>query len=101
LLRGSGMLVLQLDGLWTALDDWLRDLSADVFMAILPLLHRAFAGFAPAERRAMGEKVKQLGEAAARPAAPASDTADLDTARAARVLPVLAHILGVSADGLE
>jgi hypothetical protein len=101
LLRGSGMLLLQLDGLWRALDAWLCDLHAEVFMATLPLLRRAFANFAPPERRAMGEKVKRLGDSAAPSAGSTAETDDLDAARVARVLPILAHVLGVSPDGLE
>lgn len=94
LLRGSGLLLLHHDGLWLALDAWLADLSEDGFTEVLPLLRRAFSSFQPPERRRMGEKVKDLrrgGSPAARPTA-----ADVDAERAARVLPVLAHILGTT-----
>jgi len=93
LLRGSGLLLLHHDALWEALDAWLIDLSSETFPEILPLLRRAFSEFQAPERRRMGEKVKHLGHgtvAVARPAA-----ADVDPERAARVLPVLAQILGV------
>ncbi|HEX9413645.1 MAG TPA: DUF5682 family protein, partial [Ktedonobacterales bacterium] len=71
------------------------------------LLRRAFAGFAAPERRAMGEKLKRLRYGAAAPAAlgtvgtaSGSDAmARLDRARADRILPVLAHVLGVRRDG--
>src|SRR5258707_3488130 len=57
-LRGSGLLLLHQDGLWSALDAWLADLSADLFVALLPMLRRAFSGFQPPERQRMGEMVK-------------------------------------------
>ena len=65
LLRGSGLALLHQDGLWRALDEWLLDLSGETFVEMLPLLRRAFSGFAPAERRQMGEKVRRLRSPAA------------------------------------
>ncbi|HET8629728.1 MAG TPA: DUF5682 family protein, partial [Thermomicrobiales bacterium] len=98
--HGSGLLLLQQDTLWGALDDWLRDLAPDTFVEMLPLLRRAFAAFQQPERRAMGEKVKHLRrDARGEPvmaAAGDADLADIDRARADRVLPVLAQILGVA-----
>jgi hypothetical protein len=99
--QGSGMLLLHQDGLWAALDAWLRDLRPEPFVELLPLLRRAFADFQPPERRAMGERVKHLhGD---RPGADMLDSEAamdrIDTERASRVLPVLAQILGVSANG--
>lgn len=93
LLRGSGLLLLQHDALWRVIDTWLAGLSHEVFIERLPLLRRAFADFQPAERREMGNKVKHLDA----PAAKAQVELALDHARAARVLPVLAAILGNSA----
>jgi hypothetical protein len=93
LLRGSGLLLLHHDALWEALDAWLVELSPDTFPEILPLLRRAFSEFQAPERRKMGEKVKHLGRGTAAIARPAE--AGVDVERAARVLPVLAQILGV------
>jgi hypothetical protein len=102
-LRGSGMVLLHQEGLWRVLDAWLRELAPDAFVALLPLLRRAFADFATPERRAMGEKVKRLrasdqpsGTAAAMGVGASGGENDvpLDYERAARVLPVLAQILG-------
>ncbi len=89
-IAGSGLLLLQQVALWAALDGWLRELSADGFTAVLPLLRRAFADFSPPERRAMGEILRR-GPDSARPAAEAPD--DLDHERASKVLPVLGRIL--------
>lgn len=96
LLKGSGLVLLHHDGLWAALDRWLAGLSVDVFTEMLPLVRRAFSGFQPAERRSMGEKVKRLTGAGVLEARPAPTTDDLDPVRADRVLPVLAHVLGVT-----
>ncbi|WP_256258655.1 DUF5682 family protein, partial [Burkholderia ubonensis] len=90
LLRGSGLLLLQQDALWRVIDGWLSGLDDQVFMERLPLLRRAFADFQPAERREMGSKVKHMDA----PPAAASVSVDIDPERAARVLPVLAAILG-------
>ncbi|QVN19859.1 hypothetical protein JYG32_02270 [Burkholderia pyrrocinia] len=90
LLRGSGLLLLQHDALWRVIDTWLAGLAHDVFLERLPLLRRAFADFQAAERREMGGKVRRLDASAVEAAA----VVELDRARAVRVLPVLAAILG-------
>jgi hypothetical protein len=111
LLRGSGLLVLHEDGLWVALDGWLRQLDEETFSTTLPLLRRAFSGFQPPERRAMGEKVKRLratevpihpdavavGKHGVSTGSPVDGRIDRERAR--QVLPVLAQILGGVADG--
>ena len=94
LLRGSGLLLLHQHGVWSALDEWLAGLAPDQFPDMLPLVRRAFAGFSPPERRAMGARVKALGSAD-RGRTPAQRPAvDLDMDRAVLVLPVLGRILG-------
>ncbi len=102
ILRGSGLLLLHLDGLWSALDRWIASLADDEFTSLLPLVRRAFASFNPAERRAMGEKIKRLLRGGARTSTARNRDHDgaerpVDAARAAMVLPVLAHLLGVAA----
>ena len=98
LLRGSGLLLLHQEGVWQVFDRWLAELSPETFVETLPLLRRAFADFTGPERRQMGEKVRHLPSMPAgdgsRPA-PASPAAHMDLARARRVLPVLAQVLGV------
>ena len=98
LLRGSGLVLLHLDGIWTAFDRWIAGFSDEDFQDVLPLIRRAFSDFLPAERRQMGERVKQLkvdGEGAKKKKAIAAPR-DVDEARAAKVLPILAQILGVA-----
>ena len=99
-LHGSGLQLLHLDGLWVALDSWLSELTEDVFVTLLPLLRRAFAGFHAPERQKMGEKVKHLRtqpQAGAKRGMKTDIT--LQRERADMVLPILAHILGVNVDG--
>jgi hypothetical protein len=97
-LQGSGFLLLNQDGLWRALDQWISELGPESFVELLPLLRRAFSGFSGPERRSMGEKVRQL-HSAPGASASSSTTAEIDTERADSVLPVLAQILGVKLNG--
>lgn len=92
LLRGSGLLLLHHDALWPVMDEWLQGLDHATFIERLPLLRRAFASFTPPERRQMGDKVKQLHRGDAQ-AATARGDVQIDEARAALVLPVLALLL--------
>ncbi|QRK05984.1 hypothetical protein JQX13_38530 [Archangium violaceum] len=94
LVSGSALLLLHRQELWAALDGWLSGLAREAFVEHLPLVRRAFASFSTAERRAMGERVKQLATASAAGSAAAA-TEDLDPERVAKVLPVLSTLLGV------
>ena len=104
LLTGSGMLLLQLERLWIVVDAWLVSLGEETFVEMVPLVRRAFADFSGPERRKMGDVVKSLprdGATSARrgvtaTAASRGVTSGVDAARAARVLPVLAELLGVT-----
>ena len=98
LLKGSGLLLIHQDALWTVIDHWLAGLNSDVFVELLPILRRAFSEFTGPERRQMGEKVKHL-QTESRDAftLPAQHQArPLNRDRADKVLPILAHILGVA-----
>ena len=101
--RGGGRVLLTQDGLWRALDAWLAGLSVDVFVALLPLLRRAFADFSPHDLREMGRKVARLRAAGQAADSPNGDEENLPAAvnyqRAEQVLPVLARILGVGVPG--
>lgn len=99
LLRGSGFLLVHHQGLWVALDTWLASLSPDQFPTMLPLLRRAFADFSHPERRTMAEKVAKLaGRTGAGALATVGESPDVDHARAALVLPVIAQVLGAAPD---
>ncbi|MES2260758.1 MAG: DUF5682 family protein [Pseudomonadota bacterium] len=93
-LQGSGALLIHNDKLWELISAWLSALQPDIFIELLPLLRRTFGTFAMPERRELAERAAS-GPAAARPAALARH--DIDEARARRILPVLATILGAAA----
>ncbi|NMQ19379.1 hypothetical protein E4P82_09355 [Candidatus Competibacter phosphatis] len=90
-LHGSGLLLLHNEMLWGILDAWVSSLPGEAFTQLLPLLRRTFASFPAPERRQIGERVKHGG--AARTAI-AAET-EVDAARADRVLPVAARLLGL------
>jgi hypothetical protein len=94
LLRGNGFVLVHHQAVWYALDVWLSALSAEQFPDMLPLVRRAFSGFSTAERRAMAERIAKPATQP-RTAVPVAEPTDVDTKRAAAVLPVLARILGV------
>jgi hypothetical protein len=102
-LAGSGLLLVHDDKLLGLADGWLAGLSEDAFAAVLPALRRTFGGFAPPERRAIGEKAGRLvkgdgevGESRA-PAAAAETDDELDQDRAAIAVRAVAAILGLPA----
>ncbi len=100
-LAGSGLALLHRDAFWTTFDGWLRQLDGEVFLDLVPALRRAFGGFSPGEKRQVGRKVAALqvsadGTTVAQPAKVA-DAPDLHPERAARLLPVLATLMGVTA----
>jgi hypothetical protein len=95
-LESSGLVLIHDPTLLTVIDGWVAAVGGDTFEALLPLLRRTFSTFATGERRQLGGLVKRGGGRGAS-AAPADD--DLDLARAEAAVPVLALLLGVSADG--
>jgi hypothetical protein len=97
-LRGGAQMMMVQDGLWLALDGWLAALDGETFVALLPLLRRAFADFEVPARRTMGEKVKNLHHAATAAMATEAAGGTVAEERARRVLPVLAQVLGVTYD---
>jgi len=62
-LAGSGQLLLHDDALWRLIDDWLLSLREEAFVALVPLLRRAFSAFTAPERRQLGERARQPGGA--------------------------------------
>jgi Family of unknown function (DUF5682) len=100
-LAGSGLLLVHDDKLLVLVDGWLAGLSEDVFAAVLPALRRAFGGFAPPERRAIGEKAGRIVKGdggvggSGVPAAAAAPDDELDEDRAAIAVRAVAAILGL------
>ena len=95
-LAGSGLLLVHDDKLLTLADGWLAGLGADAFAAVLPALRRTFGGFAPPERRAIGQQAARLDGSGRRPAVVASATDDLDSERASLAASGVALILGLT-----
>jgi Family of unknown function (DUF5682) len=97
-LAGSGLLLVHDDKLLGLADGWLAGLSEDAFAAVLPALRRTFGGFAPPERRAIGEKAGRLDGTGRAPVAAAAAIDDgLDEDRAAIAVRAVAAILGLPA----
>ena len=94
-LAGSGLLLVHDDKLLALADGWLAGLTADAFSAVLPALRRTFGGFAPPERRAIGQKAALLDGSGRGTVVVADRDDDLDSERAALAVGAAALILGV------
>ncbi|RIH81331.1 hypothetical protein Mterra_03235 [Calidithermus terrae] len=94
-LKGSGLILVHDDALFGLLNGWLAGLSPEAFVRVLPLLRRTFSTFEAPERRSIGEKAKNTGAGATAPEG--GGDAALDDGRGARVLPLVARLLGVRA----
>ncbi len=94
-LAGSGLLLVHDEKLLSLTDGWLAGLSPDGFTAVLPALRRTFGGFAPPERRAIGEKAARLDGSGRSPARVSSPGDDLDEDRAAIAVRAVAAILAL------
>lgn len=92
-LRGSGLVLIHHRELFDLLDAWLGSLPEAVFRAVVPLLRRAFAGFAPPERR----QLMDLAGAAPPTPLAAAGALNFSWERGARVLPILRELVGVLA----
>jgi hypothetical protein len=97
-LAGSGLLLVHDDKLLALADGWLAGLTADAFTAVLPALRRTFGGFAPPERRAIGQQAARLDGSGHAPAVAADADDDLDLERAALAVGTAALILGRPSD---
>jgi hypothetical protein len=94
-LAGSGLLLVHDGKLLGLTDSWLAGLSEDAFAAVLPALRRTFGGFAPPERRAIGEKAGHLDGSGRAPVVAAAAGDELDEDRAAIAVRAVAAILGL------
>lgn len=83
----SGAVLVHDADLRGVVDRWVCTLSADAFTEVLALLRRTFGAFAPAERRALGESLRQGSSASMR-------VELIDAHRAADGLHTLGLLLG-------
>jgi hypothetical protein len=84
----GGLLLVHDEALLRLVDTWLTGLEAGNFTTVLPLLRRTFSVFAAPERRAIGERVRNLGGRKRQ-----SQVDDLDLERAALIVPTLEVLL--------
>lgn len=91
-LNRNATVLLHGESIWPLIDAWLSGLDDAHFLRIVPLVRRTFAAFAAADRRDLGEKVRQP---AAAPRALGGSTPDWLNARAARALPTLNELFGL------
>ena len=96
-LSGSALLLVHDDRLLSLADGWLAGLSQDAFTAVLPALRRTFGGFAPPERRAIGQKAARLDGSGRVPPVTEDAGDDLDEDRAAVAVRGVAAILAAAA----
>ncbi|MEU5886670.1 DUF5682 family protein [Streptomyces sp. NPDC047461] len=99
---GGGLLLVHDERLLGLVDAWLTGVPAEAFTDVLPLLRRTFSAYEPGVRRTLGELVRrgpgERGNAAGGGAGVPGFAADLDTARADAVLPVVRLLLGLDGD---
>jgi hypothetical protein len=88
----GGLLLVHDEALLRLVDVWLAGLPDDGFTTVLPLLRRTFAAFAGPERRAIGERVRNIGV----PSKRKSPVEELDLQRVAVVMPTLKLLLGAN-----
>lgn len=90
-LKGSGLILTHDDVLFGVMDGWVAGLSGEAFVRVVALLRRTFSTFEAPERRAIGEKAKRGGQKVTL----AAKDGGVDEARAAKVLPLVAQLLGL------
>lgn len=91
-LSGSGLLLVHDAALLALLDDWVRHLDAEDFLAVVPLLRRTFGELASGERRAIGDAVSRLTHPHE---AEPTTTLEWDRDRAAGAVATVAALLGL------
>lgn len=59
LLSGSASLLLYHDALFSAVEQWIRDIPTDTFQAVLPVLNRTFANYNLTDRKSLWKRITQ------------------------------------------
>ena len=100
-LHEAGTVLLIHETLWRMVDNWVRSLSAEAFIELLPLLRRTFATFEWGERRQLGEKITAESSQATALAVPTVTThhTPLHEAHALAAVQTVAHLLGLTSTG--
>lgn len=92
-LAGEALLLLHSDELLGIVDDWLATVPDEAFEDLLPLVRRTFSRYQPAERRQIGQHLRELGRGES-PRRLSAD-ADIDLERAAPAVATVARLLGL------
>ena len=100
-LHEAGTVLLIHETLWRMVDNWVRSLSAEAFIELLPLLRRTFATFEWGERRQLGEKITAESSQPTALVAPPLTTSHppLHEAHALAAVQTVAHLLGLTPTG--
>jgi hypothetical protein len=91
-LGGRGLLLVHDRELLRRIDEWLRDLDEDQFVATLPLLRRTFGSFESGERRAISQALRDTGSAPTTAHGPT----EIDQVRGRLALRAATAILGAA-----
>ncbi|MFI7526243.1 DUF5682 family protein [Nocardia salmonicida] len=91
-LGGRGLLLVHDRELLRRIDEWLRELNEDQFVATLPLLRRTFGSFESGERRAISQALRDTGSAPTT----ARGTTEIDPVRGRLALRAATAILGAA-----
>ncbi|MEM7131281.1 MAG: DUF5682 family protein [Chloroflexota bacterium] len=91
-LRGSGLVLLHDQTLWTLLDSWVLSIGEENFVDTLPILRRTFADFSDSTRQQLSERIRQRMNKAQNQATTGSL---FDPKQAKKVLPLAAELLGI------
>ncbi|MEV4154621.1 DUF5682 family protein [Nocardia salmonicida] len=91
-LGGRGLLLVHDRELLRRIDEWLRELNEDQFVATLPLLRRTFGSFESGERRAISQALRDTGSAPTT----ARGATEVDPVRGRLALRAATAILGAA-----
>lgn len=98
-LTGKALIIVHDKKLFSILDHWVAGLGEETFTESLPLLRRTFSTFTYAERRQIGERVKQDSKFEGGDSDSAhggsGEENELDEEKLAMVLPMMRTILGL------
>lgn len=95
-LTGSATILLYDDELWVILYEWVKELSEESFIELLPLLRRTFATFEEPERKKIGAKAKASASGQVVRTNQQLEATDVDTNRATLPLSTIAMLLGIT-----
>lgn len=93
-LKGAGNILLLDNQLWSLVNGWVSQIDDSSFDNVLPLMRRAFSALNAVEKRKIGEKARGIDASQQQ-----QGTSEINTQRAATVLPLMAQLLGINTNG--